>query len=172
MIYSDIFERLEREAVRYVVVSGVAVVLHGYVRPVADLDIVIDPATNEADRALHSLLRAGFVPTLPLPLSTLTMMRLFDQTQREIDVFVRYRIPFNTLWESSECMRVGSSLARVMPLDQLLQDRRISGRPHDLLDIEGLLALEGHRPNLSSTPTPSDTPPPENSTRPDDPQPG
>ena len=40
--FGDLFTRLEEDNVRYVVVGGVAVVLRGYVRPVADLDIVID----------------------------------------------------------------------------------------------------------------------------------
>jgi hypothetical protein len=47
--YCDLFDRLERNHVRYVVVGGIAVVLHGYERPVADLDLVISP--TESNRA-------------------------------------------------------------------------------------------------------------------------
>ena len=144
MIYGDVFDRLERDNVRYVVVSGIAVVLHGYIRPVADLDIVIDAAPHEAQRAMHVLTLAGFVPSIPLPLSALTVLRMFDPAQREIDVFVRYRIPFDELWASSERVRVGAStsIARVASLEHLLRAKRIDGRPHDVLDIAGLLALE------------------------------
>lgn len=39
--FMDVFEALERNSVPYVVVSGVAVVLHGHIRPVFDIDIVI-----------------------------------------------------------------------------------------------------------------------------------
>ena len=42
--YADLFARLKQENIRYVAVSGVAVVLRGYVRPIVDLDIVIDAA--------------------------------------------------------------------------------------------------------------------------------
>jgi hypothetical protein len=119
-----------------------AVVLHGYIRPVADLDIVIDAASHEAHKAMHALTLTGFVPSIPLPLSVLTVLRMFDSTQREVDVFVRYCIPFDELWASSECVRVGASTARVMSLEHLLRAKRIHGRPHDLLDIEGLLALK------------------------------
>ena len=141
--YGDVFDRLERDRVRYVVVSGMAVVLHGYVRPIVDLDIVIDPAPDEANRALHALILSGFVPSLPLPLSAVTVMRMFDRSQREVDVFVRYHIPFGELWAHSENVPVGDHVARVASLDHLLKAKRITGRPHDLLDIEGLLALEG-----------------------------
>ena len=141
--YGDVFERLEHERVRYVVVSGMAVVLHGYVRPIADLDIVIDPAPDEARRAMYALVLSGFVPSLPLPLSAVTVMRMFDRSQREVDVFVRYHIPFDELWAHSENVRVGEHVARVASLDHLLKAKQITGRPHDLLDVEGLLALEG-----------------------------
>lgn len=140
-IYCDVFDRLERDEVRYAVISGVAVVLHGHVRPIADLDIVIDPAPDEAGRALRTLTDNGFVPSIPLPLSMVSVLRMFDHAQREVDVFVRYSIPFNDMWADSELRRVGKSVARVVSLEHLLRAKRINGRPHDLLDIAGLLAL-------------------------------
>ena len=153
-IYCDVFDRLERDDVRYAVISGVAVVLHGHVRPIADLDIVIDPAPEEAESALRVLAHCGFVPSIPLPLSMLSVLRMFDHSQREVDVFVRYHIPFKELWAGSERMRVGDSLTRVVSLDHLLRAKRINGRPHDLLDIEGLLALEvgGSQPSHRTRP--------------------
>ncbi len=144
--YGDVFDRLERDEVRYVVVSGMAVVLHGHVRPVADLDMVIDAAPEAARHAMHALALAGFVPSIPLPLSALTVLRMFDAAAREIDVFVRYSIPFGELWESSERVRVGGSTARIASLDHLLRAKRTHGRPHDLLDVEGLLALQADEP--------------------------
>ena len=140
--YCDVFDSLERYDVRYVVISGVAVVLHGHARPIADLDLVIDPAPEEATRAMHALAGNGFVPSIPLPLSMLSVMRMFDHSQREVDVFVRYHIPFNDLWADSERVSVGDCIARVASLEHLLRAKRITGRPHDLLDIEGLLALK------------------------------
>ena len=144
-IYSDVFERLERDGVRYVVVSGVAVVLHGHARPVADLDIVIDPAPEEAARALRSLAAAGFVPSIPLPLAVLSVLRMFDRAGREVDVFARYCVPFAELWAASERRRVGEAAARVVSLEHLLRAKRANGRPHDLLDIKGLLSLGAAR---------------------------
>jgi hypothetical protein len=140
-IYSDVFDLLESRSVRYVVVSGVAVVLHGHVRPVLDLDIVIDSTPEQANRAMQALALAGFAPSIPLPLSLLTVLRMFDQSEREVDVFVRYHIPFAELWGSSVPIAVGDRGARVASLEHLLRAKRITGRPHDLMDIEGLLAL-------------------------------
>ena len=140
-IYCDVFDRLEQDDVRYVVTSGVAVVLHGHVRSIVDLDIVVDPAPDAAGRALHALACIGFVPSIPLPLNMLSVLRMFDPAQREVDVFVRYSIAFSDLWVGSQKMRVGGSVARVVSLEHLLLVKQFNGRPHDFLDIAGLRGL-------------------------------
>lgn len=71
-IYCDVFDRLGREDVRHLVLGGVAVVLHGHVRPVADLDTATDHAPDEANRASRALACAGFMPSIPLPPSVLS----------------------------------------------------------------------------------------------------
>jgi hypothetical protein len=139
--FSDVFETLERNNVHYVVVGGVAVVLHGHIRPIVDLDIVIPSAPDEQNRALQTLMQAGFVPSIPVPLSMLTVLRMFDQSSREIDVFRNYPIQFNELWASSQQMMVGEQTARVMSLEHLLRAKRFNARPHDLMDLEALLVL-------------------------------
>ncbi|HEV7743368.1 MAG TPA: hypothetical protein VGO56_00090 [Pyrinomonadaceae bacterium] len=139
-VYADVFEVLERYAVRYVVVSGVAVVIHGHIRPVYDLDIVVGSTPDDQNRALQALFLAGFVPSIPLPLNLVTVVRMFDQQEREIDVFARYHTSFDELWSNSVLISVGGSTARVASLEHLLHAKRTTGRPHDLEDVAGLLA--------------------------------
>ena len=139
--YGDVFDALELNRVPYVVVSGVAVVLHGHIRPVFDLDIVIPETPEEQNRAMQTLMYAGFVPSIPVPLNFLTVLRMFDQSAREIDVFVKYHSPFDDLWASSEQICAGDHVVRVASLDHLLLAKRTTGRPHDLMDVEALLAL-------------------------------
>jgi hypothetical protein len=140
--FSDVFELLERSNVRYVVVSGVAVVLHGHVRPLADLDIVIGAVPGEQERAVQTLMMAGFLPSIPVPLAMLTVLRMFDQSEREIDVFRNYHVPFPELWANSDLIGVGAGTARIASLDHLLRAKRTTGRPHDLEDIEALMLLQ------------------------------
>jgi hypothetical protein len=46
---------LEREGVRYVLIGGFAVILHGYVRSTKDIDLLVDPS-DENVRALKRAL--------------------------------------------------------------------------------------------------------------------
>ncbi len=135
-------DRLEQAGVRYVVVSGTAVVLHGFLRPSADLDVVISSAPDDVARAMNTLMRAGFMPSLPLPMSAVTVMRMFDAVQREVDVFVRYAVPFEELWTGSET-GPGQRQRRAGDVTRSSVAREANQRAaHDLLDIAGLLALE------------------------------
>lgn len=143
--YCDVMDEFERAGVRYVITGGAAVVLHGHTRHISDLDIVIDPAPEETNRTLRALAGTGFISTIPVPLSMLTVLRTFDQSGREVDVFVRPYIAFNELWQDSVRVRVGESntVARIVSIEHLFSLKRTNPRPLDLLDIEGLLALEG-----------------------------
>lgn len=137
--YSDVFERLERGRVRYVVIGSAAVVLRGHDRPVADLDLAVGSPPDERGRAVSVLSGLGFVASVPLPLGVLTVLRMFDRSQREVDVFFRPRIPFAELWAGSELVRLGRGVARVTSLEHLLRVKRMDGTRRDLSDIEGLL---------------------------------
>jgi hypothetical protein len=74
-------------------------------------------------------------------MSAVTVMRLFDPAQREVDAFVRYAVPFAELWADSSPLVVEDHRLRVISRDHLLRVKRGQGRPHDLSDVAGLLAL-------------------------------
>ena len=134
--FCDVLEILNRENVRYVVVGSVAVVLHGAKREVSDLDIVVDPSPDEAQRCMHALALAGFVPSIPLPLHLLTVVRLFDQLAREIDVFVSNRNLFQELWSNSRLVMVGNQTARIAGPEQLQTKRIYDERPMSVPENE------------------------------------
>ena len=58
---------LNRARVRYLVVGGLAVVAHGYVRFTADLDLVLDPERESLRRAIYALTALGYRPRAPAP---------------------------------------------------------------------------------------------------------
>ena len=64
--FEDFFKILNADGVRYVVVGGVAVVLHGHPRMTADIDLVIDLNPSEAELAIRSLTGMGLRPRVPV----------------------------------------------------------------------------------------------------------
>lgn len=65
-IFEPVIETLSRAGVRYVVVGGFAVVLHGHARLTADLDLAVDLSPNEARKAVDTLMGMGLRPRAPV----------------------------------------------------------------------------------------------------------
>jgi hypothetical protein len=70
-----VFEALHGAGVEYLVVGGVAVVLHGHLRVTADLDLVVRLTHDNVRGAIDSLARIGLQPRLPVPLQISRMRR-------------------------------------------------------------------------------------------------
>lgn len=64
----QIFSALNEAQVDYVVVGGLAVILHGYLRATADLDLALGLAGDNAARGMRALASIGLQPRLPLPI--------------------------------------------------------------------------------------------------------
>ena len=56
-LLEPIFDALNRADVRYVVVGGLATVLHGYARLTADVDLIVDLVPAEARKTIAAIAR-------------------------------------------------------------------------------------------------------------------
>lgn len=54
-LYVPVFEALDGLQVRYVVVGGLATVLHGYGRLTADIDLIIDLEPEEVGKGIDAI---------------------------------------------------------------------------------------------------------------------
>jgi hypothetical protein len=134
--YQDVFQHLDRCSIRFVVIGGMALVLHGSSRPTSDLDVMVDPAPDEANRAMSALSSLGFQPTIPLPLWQVVVLKLLDRDGRGIDAFCRAAVPFGALWSSSELAQNGETRVRIASLPHLCRLKRSRGSPRDLCEAE------------------------------------
>ena len=115
MLYEHLFRGMNEGRVRYVVVGGVAMVLHGVVRLTADLDLAVDLAPANVQAFLAAMTGLGYVPRLPVravdfadPANRAAWKRekgmtmfSFRHPERQIelvDVFVEDPLPFEAMW--------------------------------------------------------------------------
>jgi hypothetical protein len=156
--FEPIFTALETAQARYVVVGGLATVLHGFARLTADVDIVVDLEPSEATKVLSALLAIGFRPRAPVgayDFADATVrkrwidekgMRVFSlwdpkNPLREVDLFVEHPLPFKELWDRSELVELGASRVRIASIPDLIFLKRLASRAQDLQDIEALEAI-------------------------------
>jgi hypothetical protein len=151
----EIFKALADAGVDYVVVGGLAVILHGYLRATAVLDIVLGLAHGNARRGMQALASIGMQPRLPLGLEdfadagkrrewrdqrNMQVFPLWDPTNplRSVDVFVEEPIPFDQLAAEAVTRELDGVPVRVASIAHLIRMKRASGRPRDLDDIDKL----------------------------------
>lgn len=166
-IFEPVFSALNEAGVRYVVVGGLAVVLHGHLRLTADVDIVLDLEPVAARKAMEALKAIGLKARAPVDPAAfadpvqreswiadkgMTVFSLYSQANPllVLDLFVRDPIPFEDLWSRSKTIDLGGARIHVASIDDLIAMKRAVARPHDLSDIEALEALKKRAPGRGS----------------------
>jgi hypothetical protein len=153
-IFEPIFEALNQVDARYVVVGGLATIVHGYIRLTRDADLVVDLTPADATRTIRALETLGFRPTVPVAASDFAdpakramwardkHMVVFSMRSSTspivVDLFVEYPMDFDDLWQHAEVLPLGTTSIRVASLEDLIHIKRMAGRPKDLADVEEL----------------------------------
>ena len=75
----DVFRSFQKHEVKYVVIGGIAAILHGVPRATFDLEILIEATPDNAQRLLNALLDAG--------LGTAALTAPGDVLANEITIF-------------------------------------------------------------------------------------
>ncbi len=133
----DAFASFQDHEVRYLVIGGIAAVLHGVPRATFDLDILIEASAANAERLLRALRAAGF--------GTADLIDARGLLENEITVFSdRVRIDVQTAtpgidfaeaWERRETMEYRGQKLCVVSRPDLIAAKRAAGRPRDLEDL-------------------------------------
>lgn len=66
MLYEHIFQALNNQKVKYLVVGGVAVYLHGIPRFTKDLDLLVDMSPANLKRMIQAFEKIGYIPRIPV----------------------------------------------------------------------------------------------------------
>lgn len=157
-VFEPIFQVLNAAGVRYVVVGGLATLLHGYARLTADVDLAVDLAPEEVTKMIRALVEKGFRPQVPVSAEAFAdpavreewiqekHMRAFSlvdpaNPMRVVDLLLEPEVPFEELLARSQEAFVGKTRVRIASLDDLIALKRHAGRPQDLADVEQLDAI-------------------------------
>lgn len=157
-----ILRALNDAPARYLIVGGLAVVAHGYVRATVDLDIVLQLERENVLRAMKALEGIGYRPLVPVDSAEFAdeqmrktwreekhmvvfQMRNPDPRSTRLDIFVEEPFPFADELARAKWEELAGIQAPVLRLERLLQMKRESGRPQDLADIAQLRLIMENR---------------------------
>jgi hypothetical protein len=150
--FEALLAALNDAGVKYIVIGGVAGILHGAARVTYDLDILYERSPENYERLakafsdLDPYLR-GAPPGLPFSFDERTISRglNFTLTTSLGDVDVLGEVPgdgrYERLRSSAVVATIGDLEVPCVALNQLVQLKRAAGRPKDLEAIAELDAL-------------------------------
>ena len=151
-----IVKALNDARVEYLIVGGLAVNAHGFVRLTRDVDLVMRLVPDNADRGLHALLAIGYRMSIPAEPAMFADAAIRERWRREkgmvvlklwsdehprtpVDLFIYEPFSFPEEQARSLFVEVSAGVwAPVVALQTLLAMKRAVGRPQDLIDIKEL----------------------------------
>ena len=155
--FLGILNDLHDRRVEFVIVGGVAAVLHGCSRATFDLDVVPSLAPESWRAAVDLLWSRGARPRIPESIERIRdveqvrqwrrdkgMLALNFRTQdgaTEVDLLVGESEAFDDLRRRAIEVTVDLRTFLVASIDDLIAMKRRAGRPQDLLDIAELQRL-------------------------------
>ena len=152
----QVVDALNRSRTRYLVMGGVAVVAHGFVRATSGLDLVIDPDPVAMHRAIDVLSKLGYRPRAPVPVpegADLKRRRALTREEQcvvfsissdqqpatDIVLHVDPSFDFARTYSNAARLEVGQGIVGTfVSRADLIAMKRRAGRPQDLADLAGL----------------------------------
>lgn len=159
MFYERIFKELQKNDIRYLVIGGIAVNIHGYSRATGDLDIMISFDESNLDAFIALLLELGFKPKMPVKIEDLgdpekvgkwkkeKHMKVFSvynpaNELEHIDIMTENYIDFDDAYKKRESVTAGNIEISVISIDDLIELKKIAGRKRDEIDILALQKIK------------------------------
>lgn len=141
--FVDILSCLNEASVDFVIVGAHALAVHGVPRATGDLDILVRPDADNADRVFQALVRFGapiaahgLTPTDFQTPGTVYQMGL---PPHRIDVLTEISgVTFDQAIAAAITARFGTQPARFIGIDAMIRNKRATGRTKDLADAEAL----------------------------------
>ncbi|MDO8291694.1 MAG: hypothetical protein Q7T29_02310 [Gallionella sp.] len=152
---AELLQSLSEGQVQYVLVGGMAVQLHGFMRSTFDIDLVLAMNDENLVRFIDVAKRFGLTPSIPVPIDSLRNAAQIEQWHREkgmlafalrepqigggvVDILVRPQVPFEQLMENAVAGELFGQQVWIASIDDLLTMKRVANRPKDQLDIAAL----------------------------------
>lgn len=139
--FSEFLRLLNDHNVEYLLVGGFAVAFYGYPRATADMDVWVSRRRENAERIVSCLRAFGFEAENLTP-------ELFESPNRVVRMGVAPLrievltdidgVAFDECAARAETLLIGNTPVPLISLADLKQNKRASGRPKDMDDLEHL----------------------------------
>ena len=139
--FKEFIQSLNDNAVRYLVVGGYAVALHGYSRYTKAMDVWVEMTTENASRVIKALNQLGF-GSLDLKAADFMIPDQIIQLgypPRRIDILTTLPgVEFSDCYASCVTTDMDGVAVNFIDLENLKKNKKATGRHQDFADLEAL----------------------------------
>lgn len=139
--FREFIESLNDNQVRYLVIGGYAVALHGHPRYTKDIDVWIERTEDNTARLVTALAQFGFA-SLGLTVADFREPNQVIQLgypPNRIDILTTLAaVEFDACFQARVVVMVDETPVNFIDLENLKKNKRAAGRHQDLADLENL----------------------------------
>ncbi len=139
--FKDMLSALSEADADYLVVGAYALAAHGYPRATGDLDLWVRPTSDNAGKVWKALVAFG-APVSKLKVEDFCTPDIVYQigvAPRRIDILTSISgVEFDAAWGNRIACSLDGMTLPVIGREELLQNKRASGRPKDVADVHTL----------------------------------
>jgi len=147
--YKEMLQCLAEEKVKFLLMGAYALAAHGYPRATMDIDIWVGPTPDNAQAVLRAVRRFG-APAHGLTVADLQKDDTIFQigvAPRRIDIITGASgLRFEEAFANSIATDIEGLQVHILSVDDLIRNKKASGRTKDLADAEALESLKHSGP--------------------------
>lgn len=158
-IFEKVFRNLNDAKIKYLVVGGVAVNLHGYVRFTGDLDLLVllnEENLTKLDKLMKKLGYSERIPVSVLELRDNKKAKEWLKQKNlkaysfippktdllQIDIIIEESLDFQKFYKNKITKRIDNTNIPIVCLTDLMKMKKKANREQDLLDLKSLIELK------------------------------
>lgn len=158
MFYEEIFKEFSKRKIKYLVVGGLAVNLHGIPRMTQDMDVIVNMEEDNLNKILKSLESLKYKPRLPVKPASLLDPKLraewiknknlkaftFVHTEKpaqEIDILLVSPLNFDDAYARKTVKHAGDISINLISVSDLIEMKQGLERTTDVYDVKMLKTL-------------------------------
>ena len=155
MFYLDLLKALFKNNIKYLIVGGVAVNLHGVPRATFDFDLVISTDRENILSLLKVLGEGEYIPTLPedpihladpekvaywIKEKNVIAFSFYNEkhSHQVVDIIIKHPLDFQEAFQRKVIKSIDDFKLYLASIDDIIHMKRESARPKDMKDIEFL----------------------------------
>ena len=153
-LYESEFKALNAAKIDYAVCGGLAVILYGYTRMTADLDLIVSLKKQNLENLYNILIGLGYRLRIPIKKDVFIEREMLEKLADEKNMKV---VSFQSTEDPMKVIDIGVNLPRsqeilkrkkylkidgfrvpIISIDDLIKMKEDLGRPRDMVDVENL----------------------------------